>query len=99
MFARFYKFQISADSFDKLMQFFDEKAKPLIETVDGHLGIHSVRTSETECIMVSFYKSEETAEAASEKAAVIFAEMAKWMSAPPEILGEGEVLRSLNLGH
>ncbi|MBN33775.1 MAG: hypothetical protein CMM46_03175 [Rhodospirillaceae bacterium] len=99
MFARFYKFYITSEYFDDLLKFFDEKAKPLIESVDGHLGIHSVRTSETECIMVSFYTNKDAAEAASEKAAVIFVEMGKWMSAPPEVMGEGEVLRSLNLGH
>tara|TARA_Y100000588_G_C13687771_1_gene683131 strand:+ start:301 stop:600 length:300 start_codon:yes stop_codon:yes gene_type:complete len=99
MYARFYKFYIIAESFDEMLAFFDEKAKPLIESVEGHLGLQSVRTSESESIMVSFYKNKGAAEFASEKAAPIFQEMAQWMSRPPEILGEGEVMRSMNLGY
>ncbi len=99
MYARFYKFHMVAESFDEMLTFFDDKAKPLIESVDGHLGLQSVRTSETESIMVAFYKNKEAAETASQMAAPIFQEMAKWMSGPPEMLGEGEVMRSMNLGY
>ena len=99
MYARFYRFHMVAESFDEMLAFFDDKARPLIESVEGHLGLQSVRTSETESIMVSFYKNKEAAEAATEKAAPIFQEMAKWMSGPPEVLGEGEVMRSMNLGY
>ncbi len=88
-----------AESFDEMLAFFDDKARPLIESVEGHLGLQSVRTSETESIMVSFYENKAAAEAATEKAAPIFQEMAKWMSGPPEVLGEGEVMRSMNLGY
>ena len=99
MYARFYKFHIAAESFDAMLAFFDDTAKPLIECVEGHLGLQSVITTETESIMVSFYKNKEAADVASQKAAPIFQEMSKWMTAPPEVLGEGDVMRSLNLGH
>ena len=99
MYARFYRFHIKAESFNEMLDYFDKAAKPLIESVDGHLGIQSVRTSESETIMVSFYRNKEAAESATEKAAPIFMEMSKWMSGPPEVLGEGEVMRSLNLGY
>jgi hypothetical protein len=49
--------------------------------------------------MASFYRDKEAAEFATEKAAPIFMEMSKWMSRSPEVLGEGEVMRSLNLGY
>ena len=99
MYARFYKFHMVAESFDEMLAFFDDTARPLIESVEGHLGLQSVKTTETESIMVSFYRDKEAADSASQKAAPIFQEMAKWMSAPPEVLGEGDVMRSLNLGY
>ncbi len=99
MYARFYKFHMVAESFDEMLAFFDDTARPLIESVEGHLGLQSVRTTETESIMVSFYQNKEAADSATQKAAPIFQEMAKWMSGSPEILGEGEVMRSLNLGY
>ena len=71
MYARFYKFHMAAESFDEMLAFFDDTAKPLIESVEGHLGLQSVRTTETESIMVSFYKNKEAADAASQKAAPI----------------------------
>ena len=99
MYARFYKFHMVAESFDEMLAFFDDTARPLIESVEGHLGLQSVRTTETESIRVSFYQNKEAADSATQKAAPIFQEMAKWMSAPPEVLGEGDVMRSLNLGY
>ena len=87
------------ESIDETLAFFDNTARPLIGSVEGHLGLQSVKTTENESIMVSFYKNKEAADAASQKAAPIFQEMAKWMSAPPEVLGEGDVMRSLNLGY
>ena len=87
------------ESIDEMLAFIDNTARPLIESVEGHLGLQSVKTTESESIMVSFYRNKEAADSASQKAAPIFQEMAKWMSAPPEVLGEGDVMRSLNLGY
>jgi len=99
MYARFYKFNIKTEYFDQMLSFFDETVEPLIESVDGHLGLQSVRVGQSESIMVAFYKNKESADSATEKAAPVFKEMAKWMSAPPQILGEGDVMRSLNFGY
>ena len=99
MYARFYRFHVVPESIDEMLAFFDNTARPLIESVEGHLGLQSVKTTESESIMVSFYRDKEAADSASQKAAPIFQEMAKWMSAPPEVLGEGDVMRSLNLGY
>ena len=99
MYARFYKFQFKHGSLDAALQYFDEQAKPMVESIDGHLGIKSVMVSETESIMVSFYRDKETADKTSEIAASLFEKFAQWLSAAPEVLGEGEVVRSINLGH
>ncbi len=87
------------DPIDEMLACFDNTARPLIESVEGHLGLQSVTTTESESIMVSFYRDKEVADSASQKVAPIFQEMAKWMSAPPEVLGEGTLMRSLNLGY
>ena len=70
-----------------------------MDSVEGYFSLQSVNTTERESIMISFYRDKEVPDAASQKAAPIFQEMAKWMSAPPEVLGEGDVMRSLNLGY
>ena len=87
------------ESIDEMLAFIDNTARPLIESLEGYLVFQSVKTTESESIMVSFYRDKEAADSASQKAAPIFQEMAKWTSAPPEVLGEGTVMRSLNLGY
>ena len=87
------------ESIDEMLAFIDNTARPLIESLEGYLVFQSVKTTESESIMVSFYRAKEAADSASQKAAPIFQEMAKWMSAPPKVLGEGTVMRSLNLGY
>jgi len=71
----------------------------MIESIDGHLGIKSVMVGDTDFMMVSFYRDKDTANKTSETAASLFENFSQWLSSPPEILGEGEVLRSINLGH
>ncbi len=99
MYARFYKFSFKQGSLEEALGYFDEQARPMIESIDGHLGIKSVMIDETESIMVSFYRDKGTADKTSEIAASLFEKFAQWLSAPPEVLGEGEVVRSVNLGH
>tara|TARA_B100000029_G_C17098234_1_gene786912 strand:- start:173 stop:472 length:300 start_codon:yes stop_codon:yes gene_type:complete len=99
MYARFYRFTFKKGSLEEALQYFDEQAKPMIESIDGHLGIKSVMVGENESIMASFYRDKETADTTSEIAATLFEKFAQWLSSAPEVLGEGEVVRSVNLGH
>jgi len=99
MYARFYRFHFKQGSLEEALQYFDEQAKPMIESVDGHLGIKSVMVGETESVMVSFYRDKEVAEKTSEVAASLFEKFSQWLSSAPEVIGEGEVVRSVNLGH
>ena len=99
MYARFYRFNFKQGSLEEALQYFDEQAKPMIESIDGHLGIKSVMVEKNESIMVSFYRDKETADTTSEIAATLFENFSQWLSSAPEVLGEGEVMRSINLGH
>ena len=99
MYARFYRFHFKQGSLDAALEYFDEQAKPMIESIDGHLGIKSVMVGETESVMVSFYQDKDTADKTSELAASLFEKFSQWLSSAPEVLGEGEVVRSINLGH
>ena len=39
MYARFYKCHFKDGSIEGTLNYFDEQAKPMIESIDGHLGI------------------------------------------------------------
>ncbi len=99
MYARFYRFRFKEGSLEPALSYFDEHAVPMIESIDGHLGIKSVMVGETESMMVSFYRDKSAADKTSEVAASLFEKFSQWLSSPPEVLGEGEVARSVNLGH
>ena len=99
MYARCYRFKFTQGSFDEALVFFDESALPMIESLDGHLGVQSVKISDTESMMFTFYRDKAAADNASAAAGPLFEKFAQWLSTAPEVVGEGEVLRSLNLGY
>ena len=49
------------ESIYEMLPFFDNTARPLIGSVEGHLGLQSVKTTDNDSIMVSFYRDKETA--------------------------------------
>ena len=53
------------ESIDEMLAFIDNIARPLIESVEGHLGLQSVKTTESESIMVSCYRDKKAADSAS----------------------------------
>ena len=99
MYARCYKFTFTEGTFDEALDFFDESALPMIEALDGHLGVQSVKISDTKSMMITFYRDKGAAANASDAATPLFEKFSQWLSAAPEVVGEGEVLRSLNLGY
>jgi hypothetical protein len=65
------------ESIYEMLAFFDNTARPLIGSVEGHLGSQSVKTTDNESIMVSFYRDKEAANSSSQKAEPIFQEIEK----------------------